>query len=117
MTADVVRSPERRPVRVTIEGEAYHPAGDDRVLIVVRADGAKLALTQGLGVTVEDIEPARVWTDGDVVQGMRVWERRDGEWFAALSPGLTVDASDADISADVAARAMRVLRYQHGGDA
>lgn len=58
-----------RPVRVTIEGTARPVKHDPRYLIVRTADDAPVLVnTQTLGVTVEDIAPARQWTDGDVVQ-------------------------------------------------
>lgn len=103
---------DRRPVRVTIDGEAYSPAAG--VLIVVRQDGGKVCLAEGPGVLVEDVEPPRVWTDGDVVldhlTGL-VWTRHGGKWH---SPD-TEPVSDQWVTKDVEHGDI-VLRYQSGGD-
>jgi hypothetical protein len=119
-----VRSSERRPVRVTIEGEAYSPAGG--VLIVVRKDGGKIVFpSAAAGVTVEDIVPPRVWTDGDVVQhSTDTWTltRERGQWLSTRQPDQPDYWTD-----DMVTKALRdnrngwgrlvALRYQHGGDA
>jgi hypothetical protein len=108
-----LRATERRPVRVTIEGEAYHPSGDDRTLIVVRQDGGKIVFPSSAeGVTVEDIEPSRFWTDGDVIlDGMTgdVFVRRGG-WWTAEGRGTY---SDETMTADLR-NGDTVLRYQAG---
>ena len=55
-----------RPVRVTIEGNAHEYS--DNTLRVFHADSSILINRNTPGVTVENVEPERVWTDGDVVQ-------------------------------------------------
>lgn len=115
----MVTATDRRPVRVTLEGEAYRPHGADSVLMVVLASGHKVCLTEGLGVTVEDVAPPRVWTDGDVVQhprGNYVAQRRHGEWRTTTMPP---DQSwpDSKVNEAVAAAGLLVLRYQAGESA
>jgi hypothetical protein len=105
-------------VRVTIEGEAYHPSGDDRTLIVVRQDGGKIVFPSSAeGVTVENIEPPRVWTDGDVVQEVdtdRVWRRVRNEAGSRWTNGLLAFRQDATVNTELSAGRVRVLRYQAG---
>jgi hypothetical protein len=104
-------------VRVTIEGEAYHPSGDDRTLIVVRQDGGKIVFPSSAeGVTVEDIVPPRVWTDGDVIHDPdngETFTRVDGKWRSSHSPHSLV--SDELVTLWVKDEAeWLVLRYQVG---
>lgn len=116
-----VRSLNRRPVRVTIEGEAYSPDATNSVVIVVRQDGGKVCLpADAPGVTVENIEPPRVWTDGDVVQHVtdnRVWRRVKTEAGHRWTNGFMGLLVDTTVSVRVDRGELRVLRYQHGGDA
>ena len=116
---------DRRPVRVTIDGEAYSPA--EGVLIVVRQDGGKVCLVEGPGVLVEDVEPPRVWTDGDVIQ-VRVlsgyWcatRTNDGEWWTTAQAQRPERehkpwGDDDTVSGIVGRGVATVLRYQSGGD-
>lgn len=109
----------RRPVRVTIDGEAYSPA--DGVLIVVRKDGGKIVFpAKAEGVTVEDTLPPRVWTDGDVVQhvdGNYTAQRiATDKWRTTESGAGSKWNDDAAVSELVDAGRLIVLRYQHGGD-
>lgn len=109
---------DRRPVRVTIDGEAYSPA--EGVLIVVRQDGGKVCLPEGPGVTVEDIVPPRVWTDGDVVRvnpnrgPAYVAHRVGGHWPTTV--GGTLEDSHMDHVVDRDGFSVQVLRYQAGED-
>lgn len=116
----VTATTERRPVRVTLEGEAYRPTpGSDNVLMVVLPSGSKVCLTEGLGITVEDIEPPRVWTDGDVVQAPTglTYSRDHGEWTGySRNVGRLGPHSDEETARDVRNGFLTVLRYQHGGD-
>lgn len=126
MTAATVRATERRPVRVVIEGEAYYPIPGDPTQIIVRPDGGKIVLpSHAQGVTVEDIAPPRVWTDGDViaVQLLSGWwsavRTNDGEWWTtaqAQRPDREHKPWGTDVTvSDIVQRGTAlVLRYQAG---
>lgn len=108
-----------RRVRVTLEGEARDiiPGAVIRVYV---DGGSSVLLTAGQGVTVEDIEPARVWLDGDVVQapdpGGLVYVRSDGEWRGIGHRGTTYGPhADDETTRNVESGFLRVLRYQHDG--
>jgi len=107
----------RRPVRVTIDGEAYSPA--EGVLIVVRQDGGKVCLPEGPGVTVEDVVPPRVWMDGDVVfidpahGSPYVAHRAGGAW--PTTAGGKLEDAHIDHVLSHTGFSVQVLRYQSGG--
>lgn len=122
MTAAPVRTTARRPVRVTIEGEAYHPDSSSDVLILVRPDGGKVVFpTNAEGVTVEDIVPPRVWTDGDVVEAPGLWIawRERGEWWTTTqAKSGTLRSSgpfaDDDKIGDMLGDGLQIVRNQAG---
>lgn len=110
----------KRPVRVTLEGEAYSPAAN--VLMVVLPSGHKVCLTEGLGIAVEDIEPPRVWTDDDVVHvNVRsgrayVAHRQNGTWPTTAGGVLQDEHIELVLSGTSDSLSGTVLRYQHGGE-
>lgn len=109
-TCTPVRATARRPVRVTLEGEAYRPAGSDNVLMVELPSGLKVCLSEGLGITVEDIVPEYTWTDGDVIQHVG-----SSRVFSRGIDSDTWDASDDPaVDRGIANGTYRVLRHQAG---
>lgn len=107
---------EPRTVRVTLEGTAHKLKHDDTVLIITRQDGGKVCLPEsGPGITVEDITPARTWTDGDVIVALPtdlVWWRQSGRWHNGAN-ATTASDREATRWADGGER-VSVLRYQAG---
>lgn len=107
-------------VRLTIEGERTSHSGNAVVRVKYGPNASVLVDTTHDTVTVEDIVPPRVWTDGDVVQEVasdRVWRRvhrEDGQH--AWSNGFLAVRTDHAVSALVARGDNRVLRYQAGED-
>lgn len=115
MTAELV---ERRPVRVTIEGTARAVKHDAAYLIVETGSQSLLLLVNGSGVTVEDREPERIWTDGDVVQsatGLVYTRMNEGQWRGQAPSGSLLGFwTDKATSRDVGTGFLKVLRYQAG---
>jgi hypothetical protein len=107
-----------RRVRITLDATVRTHALTPHTVRAVLTDGTVVLLPAG-AVDVEDVTPARVWTDGDVVQwtdtdAVRV--RRTGDdgvtrWLGGLS---LFTQTDARVDAALARGAVRVLRYQHG---
>lgn len=108
MTAAV----EGRRVRVTVEGFARAVKHDSRYLYIKHGEHSFLVCAEAEGVTVEDVVPPRVWTDGDVVQTrLQVFERRDGRW---RTTGSHLSCGDATMDGLVGGGSAKVLRYQAG---
>lgn len=107
---------EPRHVRVTVDGLA-RPLSHAPNLLRIQLGGRTVVVdTNDPDVLVEYPEPAREWTDGDVILTPHtVWRRDNGRWHSA---GGQV-ALDADLEHELANpdKGWRVLRYQHGGDA
>lgn len=119
----------RRPVRVVLEGEAVEVTreGLPMLLRVYPTGSGITALVDpaAASVTVEDIAPPRVWMDGDVVQHSEdTWTltRERGQWLSTRIPNKAGYWTDEKVTAGVVDNgngwgSLRVLRYQHGGDA
>lgn len=103
---------ERR-VRIVLDALVV-PAGHRPEVLRVRQDNGSVTYvdTTAPGVTVEDVAPAPVWSEGDVVQAddlVVFW--RGARLWSGLSP-----AGDAEYMTDdeVTAAGYSVLRYQGG---
>lgn len=111
-------SGQRVRVRVTIEGERVEALSD--ALLRVRTDeGTVVCLpARDLGVSVEDVSPERVWTDGDVVQAQLgslplTYTRQRGEWWGWTNGGYALGPhSDDATTKNVATGFLVVLRCQ-----
>ena len=121
-----------RPVRVTIEGTAHKLGSESNPVEVLRVKyaGGSVVIVPGHGVTVEDIEPPRVWTDGDVVQidtgrVLHTYTRNtalNGDWCpweshadSMSDAGMTDYVTGAVSLVHTQAEwSVRVLRYQAG---
>lgn len=105
-----------RPVRVTIVGQGRPLLHSDTLLRLESLASVLLIDTEALDVSVEYLDPAREWADGDAVsKGASVLTRMGGKWHQVTEHGVST-AYDADVSAEVLAGNYRVLRYQAGGD-
>jgi hypothetical protein len=113
----VIDSLPSRPVRVVIDGMGRQVSGLAPTTLRVDYGGAVILVhTESDGVTVEDREPDRTWTDGDaLLLGSEVWVRKGGRWRvlgrggSASDAAVSDDLSDADVPTSV-------LRYQAGED-
>ena len=125
MTKTIDRPVWERPVRVTIEGTG-RPVGHDPDLMRLDYNGSVLLVNVANdGVTVENIDPPRVWTDGDVVQIdtgriLHTYTRSAGSHGDTYPWASTGDSmSDVGMTSYVdnpspAGWTVRVLRYQAG---
>ena len=102
-----------RRVRVTLEGDAHGFPGSDVLRVFVGASQCVTVDPSWPHVSVEDVEPPRVWTDGDVVQGVQhVWTRHGTAWHTPAVGGVLTDAL---VSEGVGGcEQWTPLRYQHG---
>lgn len=106
-------SGERR-VRITLEAMAVQ-SGHSADVLRIRQDNGSVTWIDTRGVTVEDVTPARVWTDGDVVRHADdnyVAHRVAGGWHTTTSRGVWSD--DEKVSQHVESGRLVVLRYQAG---
>lgn len=112
--------PQTRRVRVTIETDAATIPKTDLIRINT-GEGIAVFDPKASHVTVEDLAPSRVWTDGDVVQVIatdevlrrRRIEGNTSKWFRGLD--LIIFArTDSAINRAVEVGEVRILRYQAG---
>lgn len=103
-----------RPVRVTIVGQARPVGHAPNLLHVEYAGCATIVDADSPDVVVEDVQPARRWTDGDVVltDGDIVWTRDKGEWH---TPGGIGTLTDAEVDTAFTYGDATQVRYQAGG--
>lgn len=108
-----------RQVRITLEGDATnvvdshgHPTGCLRVRYAPARGELPAASvfvdTRAESVTVEDVTPERVWTDGDVVQHVPT-----GQAFVRGEAAWPADC-DTEVDEGVGDGEYRVLRHQAG---
>lgn len=112
---------ERR-MRLVIEGNGHEVDPGQKTIRLTTDDGASILVNkEWAGVTVEDLAPAYVWTDGDVVQVVatdevlrrRRIEGNTSKWFRGID--LTIFArTDSAITEAVRNGRVRVLRCQAG---
>lgn len=108
-----------RHVRVTVEGVTTQSDGVLRIR--VGAGGPSPAFPLLLidsgwpGVTVEDVTPGRVWTDGDVIDhNGEVWVRVGGAWRSTLANSRRLEDDRAEATLSLYPRTTTLVRYQHG---
>lgn len=111
----------RQRVRITIEADAAPIPGNSGLIRINTGEGVAVFDPKASHVTVEDLAPSRVWTDGDVVQVIatdevlrrRRIEGNTSKWFRGLD--LIIFArTDSAINRAVEVGEVRILRYQAG---
>lgn len=102
-----------RRVRVTVEGDATESPAHGVLRVYVGASRCVMVDPSWSGVSVEDVAPPRVWTDGDVAQGLRyVWTRHRGQWH---TPAELHALDDHEVTEGVdGCEGWTALRYQAG---
>lgn len=106
--------PEAKHVRVCFDGVARTLAHQPTLLRVEVGNRVVIVDTADKDVVVEYPEPARTWTDGDVVAREQcVWSRTAGTWHC-VGPFGVQSAMDTDVDQMLANGTVHVVRYQRG---
>jgi len=104
-------------VRITLDGVAQcDPDGQILRMRMGGTTGPLVLISKAWpGVAVEDVTPAREWTNGDVIDhNGDVWVRVAGQWRAVVAHRVRLTDAEADRTLAMYPQTTQVVRYQAG---